>query len=254
MYVHEPFTVIVEPSKLERARHEYDVIVTSTIIVACTIAITPTMAEQFNFNRHHPNQIVMVGWSGIEPESPAYKADALATVLPSDITSIISHMLTFCNSRCIIGVNIVGGVYMGMYTQVRGWLNVDSIAYGAAHFDHVQRTLRDAQDSYGDNAPGRSWVCRNTIAAQGGNGSIFLFFGTELKNYDDDAERWIEYLLQYFPGAEGRIDFQYEEENCDDTDSTSKYWLIRGGKVIERNRCKTWCKGYGNMLELEASE
>lgn len=135
---------------------------------------------------------------------------------------------------------------MGMYTQVRGWLNIDSISHGQneqAIINKLHQTREEFSDS---DSHCRKWVSRDTIIHFGGNGSAFLFIGTELKNYDQDTETWIKYLLDAFPNAEGRIDFQYEDEEYDDEESKSKYWLIREGTIIEEGWGRTWCRGYGN--------
>jgi hypothetical protein len=138
---------------------------------------------------------------------------------------------------------------MGMYTQVRGWLNIDSIGHPESFYE-IQDKLQGMIDEYQEKRiTSRSWVARDTIAARGSNGSTYIFFGTELKNYDEDAEEWIKYLIATFPSAEGRIDFQYETEEYHDENSKSKYWLIRDGMVIESARTSTWCKGYGNSYD-----
>jgi hypothetical protein len=134
---------------------------------------------------------------------------------------------------------------MGMYTQVRGWLNVDSIGFDREVI--LMRKLFEAKESFEEQFNGRTWVCNDTVLHYGSNGSAYLFFGTELKNYDDDAENWIKHLIKYFPNAEGRIDFQYEED-----EETCKYWLIYCGKVIMQSYCNRWCKGYGNTFELKS--
>lgn len=161
---------------------------------------------------------------------------------------------------------------MGMYTQARGWLNVDSI--GGRKYKELSDKLEDAKIKFEvSGIADRHWVSDDTHIHQGSNGSAYIFFGTELKNYDDDSEKWIKYLLGFFPNAEGRIDFQYEEEdfwtNLDEVEndkdddgvvfsypsngsndgSYSKYWLIRGGSIIKEDTTKTWCYGYGNSYD-----
>ncbi|MBT2759969.1 hypothetical protein [Paenibacillus sp. ISL-20] len=138
---------------------------------------------------------------------------------------------------------------MGMYTQVRGWLNIDSISHGQNEQSIINKLHKAREEFLESDYHCRKWVSHDTIIHFGGNGSAFLFFGTELKNYDDDAETWIKYLLDSFPNSEGRVDFQYETEEYSDDDSKSKYWLIREGKIIEEGHNKTWCKGYGNSFE-----
>lgn len=138
---------------------------------------------------------------------------------------------------------------MGMYTQARGWLNVDSISYGDKNLTSIHRNVRVAQETFKQIHNGRSWVSEDTVIHNGANGSVYIFFGTELKNYNDDAEEWIKHLIKYFPSTEGRIDFQYEEEEWAEENSKSKYWLIRQGEIIEEGHCATWCYGYGNSYK-----
>lgn len=145
---------------------------------------------------------------------------------------------------------------MGMYTQVRGWLNVDSIGFNGE--EKLERQLMEAKESFKRSAKcDRKWVCEDTILHIGGNGSAYLFFGTELKNYDRAAEEWIEHLLTFFDNAEGRIDFQYEEECVGGEDygtgivnDKSTYWEIYQGKVTKIDKCDCWCEGYGNCSKL----
>lgn len=137
---------------------------------------------------------------------------------------------------------------MGMYTQVRGWLNVDSIGdYNGENFKEIQKKLLSAQEGFQRDTTievDRKWVCEDTILHSGGNGSTYIFFGTELKNYGDPAGQWIKYLLNFFPNAEGRIDFQYEEDT-----GYHKYWIISNGKVIKEDMEEIYYEGYGNMYK-----
>lgn len=137
---------------------------------------------------------------------------------------------------------------MGMYTQVRGWLNVDSIGKcNGSCYNEICEILKTAKTDfsakYSSNL--RWWVCEDTIAFKGSNNCVYLFFGSELKNYNSDAETWISFLLNYFPNAEGRIDFQKETDEIN-----SKYWLIAKGKIIKEDFNNIWCEGYGNMYHL----
>jgi hypothetical protein len=137
---------------------------------------------------------------------------------------------------------------MGMYTQIRGWLNVDSIGdCDGENFIEISRMLAKAKQEFQEQYPNiRSWVCKDTIVFEGSNGCVYLFFGTELKNYDEDTEKWIKFLLNYFPNAEGRMDFQYEDDGYK---GTCEYWLIAEGKVIKEDYNPVWCQGYGNMFK-----
>lgn len=136
---------------------------------------------------------------------------------------------------------------MGMYTQVRGWLNINSIYIEDE--DLIKNRLDEAKKDFREkheHSNVATFIVDDTLIHSGSNDSVFLFFGTELKNYSEDCETWIEHLLLYFPSAEGRIDFQYELEEREEN-SESKFWEIYEGK-IEESASKTWCKGYGNSF------
>lgn len=139
---------------------------------------------------------------------------------------------------------------MGMYTQVRGWLNIGSI--GSHNLTQVLSTLNQAREEFrtlNKDKLDRLWVCEDCMGSSGSNGSAWIFIGSEHKNYDDSMDEWIKHLLKAFPTAEGRIDWQYEEEDPKDRKSTSRYLLIYRGKIIDDNLCPTWCEGYGNGRE-----
>ncbi len=127
-------------------------------------------------------------------------------------------------------------ILMGMYTQIRGWLCVKSI--GALN-DGPAR-LKTAQDTFVKKCE-RPWVKENTWFHQGSNGACWLFIGVEYKNYDDSFDLWLKHLLIYFPQAEGRIDYQYEE--CE-VGSPTKTVLVYKGLSTEVE-CQAWCDGYG---------
>lgn len=135
---------------------------------------------------------------------------------------------------------------MGMYTQVRGWLNVDSISY--RHGEQLEVILSTAKADFAKFCEGKSirrWVKDDVILHNGSNGCAFIFIGSELKNYDQDAQTWIKFLLPYFPNAEGLIYFQYE----DTEDNENTVWTISHGKVIKEEHMATVFKGYGNQAE-----
>lgn len=142
---------------------------------------------------------------------------------------------------------------MGMYTQIRGWLNVDSIGKDE-NIAIFENRLKEAQSTFlnddtildvNNEKLERKWVCNDTYIHSGGNGSSYIFFGTELKNYGCPAEIWIKYLLKHFSNAEGRIDFQYEG---DDICGKCKFWNVYRGEITE-GYCDVWCEGYGNMIK-----
>lgn len=133
---------------------------------------------------------------------------------------------------------------MGMYTQVKGYLNVDSIGYATEGLSELLQQAKDAFVSDDDIACSRKEiVTEDTIIHFGFNASAFVFIGSEFKNYCQDAQEWVRYLLEWFPNAEGRIDFQYEENES----ATS--WVISEGevKMVEEVSVKT--EGYGNCFK-----
>lgn len=137
---------------------------------------------------------------------------------------------------------------MGMYTQVRGWLNINSIAKidKTSIKERLDRAKNEFHEYY-KHSDVLTFITDDTLIHFGSNNSVYIFFGTELKNYNEDCEKWISHLLEYFPSAEGRIDFQYEEEEIEEN-SESKIWKIYQGE-IEESFTKTWCKGYGNFFD-----
>jgi hypothetical protein len=139
---------------------------------------------------------------------------------------------------------------MGMYTQIRGWLNVDSIS-NRENYNEIRGKFEHAQKDFLERKLiDRPWVCNDSLVTGGSNGSVWIFIGSEHKNYDNSMDKWIETLIETFPNAEGRIDYQHETERADyGEESTSRYLLIRGGKIIVDDRGKTWCTGYGNSYK-----
>lgn len=134
---------------------------------------------------------------------------------------------------------------MGMYTQVRGWLNVNSIAEEGNEktFNTFNRAVKEYNEE--NRTPRQEYVLKDTSIQIGANSSVFIFIGTELKNYDADAEKWLEFLISKFYNAEGHIMFQYEEN-----ETKNKIWTVSNGKINEKFEDFDF-KGYGNMYESE---
>ena len=133
---------------------------------------------------------------------------------------------------------------MGMYTQVKGYLNVDSIGFETVGL--AQARLNEAKLSFLKddtiNCSRKAIVTGDTFLHVGFNASAFIFIGTEFKNYCRDAEAWLDYLLKYFPNAEGRVDFQYEEDEC----ATSR--IIARGEIVRQEEVGVKTEGYGNSF------
>ncbi len=133
---------------------------------------------------------------------------------------------------------------MGMYTQVRGWLCIDSIGYSTLDLEIEQRIINVKKDFLKLEL---RQVQDSLVLHEGGNGSKYLFFGTELENYSYDCEEFLKILIKYFPNCEGRIDFQYEEDT-DYESYESKVWKVSKGVITELFE-KTHCYGYGLDFE-----
>lgn len=134
---------------------------------------------------------------------------------------------------------------MNKYTQCRGWLNVNSIEQVANNElkERFEKAQADFKELHADDDEFRSWVCEDTVFHSGSNHATFIFFGTELKNYDFPAESWIKFLLDYFKNAEGCIFFQKD----DDIDGKNKVWIISKGHIVEEKNLSFPFTGYGNF-------
>ena len=69
-------------------------------------------------------------------------------------------------------------------------------------------------------------------------------FNYEKLMYKNMSREKFEYLLNYFPNAEGSIEFQYEELGIGDT---TYRLLIYKGQIIKEEDVEAWCYGYGNL-------
>jgi hypothetical protein len=129
---------------------------------------------------------------------------------------------------------------MGMYTQAKGMLNVVSIGDSNDYLE-VRGILEELKDNFKkEELVDRTWVCDYTQIMQSSNGSVFIFFGIELKDYSNEIRMWIDYLLKGFPNAEGKFDIQYETQEF----PTTLY--VQGGKIVDEKLCHIKQVGYGN--------
>lgn len=129
---------------------------------------------------------------------------------------------------------------MGMYTQYRGWLCLDSIngenePQAVAVLEQARANFKKREDL------SRTWVSDDCWIHSGSNGSLWLFFGTEHKDYDDSMEAWIRHVVAVFPKAEGRIDVQYEEVYPGEN---THCFLVKAGEIAKAP-VKAWTEGYG---------
>jgi len=135
---------------------------------------------------------------------------------------------------------------MGYYTSIRGWLNVE---HKDSSIVLLAKRLEEAKTAYSALYPeSRDWIYRSTclpVDETGFDGSVFIFIGCRLKNYDDDWRRWLTVLLEYFPWADGRWDVQSEDQDYAtyDGDSASAVLTVRisEGSIKEDYSELAWC-------------
>ena len=127
---------------------------------------------------------------------------------------------------------------MGMYTQAKAILNIASIS-SKERFKKTEKKLQNLQHKYINESNYGGCVCEDTHVFMGGNASIFISFGTELKNYDNGIMNWLEYLINNFPSSEGIITIQYEE------DEKADVYNVYKGK-INKKISEIESIGYGN--------
>lgn len=139
---------------------------------------------------------------------------------------------------------------MGMYTQIRGWLNVGSIS--SMQEREAEEGIAQARKLFAVKTKelelARPWVSEDTHVVFGSNGAAWIFFGAELKNYDESFDEWFKCVIEAFPFAEGRLDYQYEEESPGESDC--RVVKVYKGKIISDTREPAWCNGYENGPDL----
>jgi hypothetical protein len=127
---------------------------------------------------------------------------------------------------------------MKTVTRVAGWLDV-----GRNLFSFHESRLRSAHDTFKCVYRNQSiprWIYEDTTLCVGGN-TLWLFIGTNADfDISHDALTWIQFLLQYFEKAEGRVDIQ---EIQDSKIIRSKFLLIKDGAIQENCINTPWCQG-----------
>jgi hypothetical protein len=127
---------------------------------------------------------------------------------------------------------------MATVTRIAGWLDV-----GQNLFISYESRLEDARNTFkceNQKKTIKRWICEDTTLCVGGD-TLWLFIGTSSdSNISHDATTWIQFLLQYFEKAEGKIDIQEIE---DSKIIRSKVLLIKDGAIEENCINTPWCKG-----------
>lgn len=129
---------------------------------------------------------------------------------------------------------------MRMYTQYRGALCLGSI--GTVSYPDLLADFTRLQEAFllTTEENSRSWVCQDSHLLQGSNGSIWLFIGSEHKDYDDSMKNWIELIWKTFR-CEGTIEAQYE--NADPQGKVTVY-TITPDEISKESRVFPY-EGYG---------
>ena len=95
---------------------------------------------------------------------------------------------------------------MGMYTHVRGWIRLSVINFKQLDFDKLMIEA--------DNLSPRVEQCKScTTYNQGFNFEHYIFIGGEIKDYDDDWERYFKFLNKNLPISEYNLEMKYEEND-----------------------------------------
>lgn len=114
---------------------------------------------------------------------------------------------------------------MGMYTNGGGTLLCESICSTAKtdnlmiKFYEMLKSLRIDMTKNGQ----RAYLVDCIIPQVSSNGSFFIHFGTEHKNYCDEFNTIVDHILRWFPTAEGFVWNIYEE------DDTPTAWVVSNG-------------------------
>lgn len=94
-----------------------------------------------------------------------------------------------------------------MYTHCRGWISIKDIEFKRKDFDKLMKQAEDISE--------RSNQCvSSTIFNIGFNFSPYIFIGGEIKNYDNDWNMFLNFLLDNLKCYEYNIQTRYEEDEC----------------------------------------
>lgn len=95
---------------------------------------------------------------------------------------------------------------MGMYTHCRGFIE---LGYDTIDTDKFNDLMSKAEEI----SPRSHFCICSTTFNIGSNGMPYIFIGGELKNYDDDWNIFIKFLLQNLSVIDHHIETQYEEDD-----------------------------------------
>ncbi len=108
---------------------------------------------------------------------------------------------------------------MGMYTECRGWIEINDMDFNTEKFEDLMGKVEDISE--------RASQCVScTVFNIGFNWSPYIFIGGSIKNYDDDWNKFLNFLLKNLKVSEYKIETRYEEE-----DDWTKFDAILGYSV-----------------------
>jgi hypothetical protein len=141
---------------------------------------------------------------------------------------------------------------MGMYTQVMGTLNVASIN---GDIRPIKKAVTNAvrKSSQDDCYWHPEQILDRIHVLNGGNGSVFLAIAVEGKilgyRYRKDWQQAISAICEAIPTAEGRIEWQFEDDSIDSGGHVTVWQVYQGGIKIFTELA--YRQGYGNGAGAE---
>lgn len=98
---------------------------------------------------------------------------------------------------------------MGMYTHVRGWIRLNNKIWNIEEErDRIVFILERAKDI----SPRSEQCVTSTVWNMGSNMESYLFIGGEIKNYDNDWNKFIQFLKDNLDINEMKLEMKYEED------------------------------------------
>ena len=95
---------------------------------------------------------------------------------------------------------------MGMYTGCRGWIEIRDFGFRDSDFDKLMEKAEDISE--------RAIQCvRSTTHNLGFNMCPYIFIGGEIKNYDDDWNKFLDFLFKNLEITDYNIQTKYEEDD-----------------------------------------
>ena len=95
---------------------------------------------------------------------------------------------------------------MGMYTHVRGWIELES---DDDSDDKFKKVMKEAEDL----SPRSNQCVSSTVFNYGFDFSPYIFIGGQIKNYDDDWTTFLRFINDNFDISDYRLEMKYEEDD-----------------------------------------